>query len=185
MWRSESQMPLASTRITASSAAPISGSGFSSIRTCSGAWKVTTRIRPGTVQRPTRLDADAGHLEAAALAVGAGRLGDPRFKCQLLLEVGGLAVLEGDVLALEQLDEDLDEAGVELFAGDTAQLDDRVVAGHRRAVGGARRHHVVGVGDGDDPGRLGDVVAGEPAWVALGVDPLVVGGGDLGDRGVA
>ena len=58
----------------------------------------------------------------SAVAAGAGRLGDPRFERQLLLEVGRLAVLEGDVLALEQLDEDLDEAGVELLAGDPAQL---------------------------------------------------------------
>ena len=56
------------------------------------------------------------------LAAGAGGLGDPRLERQLLLEVGRLAVLEGDVLALEQLDEDLDEAGVELLAGDAAQL---------------------------------------------------------------
>ena len=45
--------------------------------------------------------------------------------------------------------------GVELFAGDPAQLEDRVVRGHRRAVGVARGHHVVGVGDGDDPRQLG------------------------------
>ena len=94
-------------------------------------------------------------------------------------------MLEGDVLALEQLDEDLDEAGVELLAGDPAQLLDRVVARHRRAVGVARGHHVVGVGDGDDPRQLRDVVACEAARVALAVDPLVVGEDDLGDRPVA
>ena len=92
---------------------------------------------------------------------------------------------EGDVLALEQLDEDLDEAGVELFAGDPSQLDDRVVARHRRAVGIARRHHVVGVGDGDDPGQFGDVVAGQAARVAVAVDPLVVGEDDFRHRPVA
>ena len=75
--------------------------------------------------------------------------------------------------------------GVELFAGDPAQLDDRVVARHRRAVGVARGHHVVGVGDGDDPRQLGDVVAGQAARVALAVDPLVVGEDDLRHRAVA
>src|SRR4249919_2041638 len=71
-----------------------------------------------------RLRRDAGDLEAAGLAIRTGRLGDPRFQRQLLLEVRRLAMGEGDVLALEQLDEDLDEAGVQLFAGDAAELDD-------------------------------------------------------------
>ena len=62
---------------------------------------------------------------------------------------------------------------------------DRLVAGDRRAVGVARGHHVVGVGDGDDPRQLGDLVAGEAARIALAVDPLVVGEDDLGDRAVA
>src|SRR6266576_5849584 len=143
MWRSEPQMPVASTRTRASSAAPSSGSGFSSTRTCSGAWKVTARMR---AQR-YRSAGDAGYLEAAFFAAGAGGLFDPRLQCQLLLEVGGLAMLEGDVFALEQLDEDLDEAGVELFAGDAAKLLDSVVARHRRPVGVPRGHHFVGVDD--------------------------------------
>src|SRR6476659_8687052 len=105
MWRSEPQIPLASTRTTASS-------------------------------------------EAAGVGAGAGRLGDPCFQRQLALEVGLLTVAEGDVLVLEQLDEDLDETGVELLAGDAPQLLDRLVAGGRRAVGVARGHHVVGIGDG-------------------------------------
>ena len=88
-------------------------------------------------------------------------------------------MLEGDVFALEQLDEDLDEAGVQLFAGDPAQLGDRVVAGHRRAVGVARGHHVIGVGDGDNPRQLGNVVAAQPARIAFAVDPLVVGEDDF------
>src|SRR5436190_13882582 len=44
MCRSEPQMPVASTRTTASSGAIGSGAGTSSIRTCLGAWKVTARI---------------------------------------------------------------------------------------------------------------------------------------------
>src|SRR5689334_14301362 len=104
MWRSEPQIPLASTRTSASSAATSSGLGFSSIRTCSGAWKVTARM-PATLpgRAPAEL-VDAGDLEAALLAAGAGGLFDPCLQRQLLLEVGGLAVGEGDVFALEQLD---------------------------------------------------------------------------------
>src|SRR3982750_2648961 len=149
MWRSEPQIPLASTRTMTSSGAPISGSAFSSIRTCSGAWKVTTRMRAQryrTYLPPVCGDkcvplVDAGDLEAALLAAGAGGLLDPRLQRQLFLEVGRLAVLEGDVLALEQLDEDPDEAGLEGFAGGPPQLDDRVVAGHRGPVGVAGGHH--------------------------------------------
>src|SRR4249919_2639590 len=44
MWRSEPQIPVASTRTTASSAAAGSGSGRSSTRTSPGAWKVTARM---------------------------------------------------------------------------------------------------------------------------------------------
>src|ERR1700759_3622472 len=65
---------------------------------------------------------DAGDLETIARAVRARRLGDPGLERELFLEVGRLAVLEGDVFALEQLDEDLDEAGVELGAGGAAEL---------------------------------------------------------------
>ena len=81
--------------------------------------------RANRIARPRQASADAvtpATWKRSELAVGAGGLGDPRLQRQLLLEVGRLAVLEGDVLALEQLDEDLDEAGVELFAGDAAQL---------------------------------------------------------------
>src|SRR5262245_41497893 len=44
MWRSEPQIPLASTLTIASSASISSGSGTSSTRTSPGAWKVTARI---------------------------------------------------------------------------------------------------------------------------------------------
>src|SRR4051794_11990125 len=43
MWRSEPQIPVASTRTTASSEAMGSGSGRSSRRTSPGPWKVTAR----------------------------------------------------------------------------------------------------------------------------------------------
>src|SRR5690348_4699615 len=150
MWRSEPQMPLASTQTTTSSAAETSGSGFSSIRTCSGAWKVMARMRRRTLPAPNQESplVDAGDLEAAFFAADAGGLFDPRLERQLLLEVGRLAVLEGDVFALEQLDEDLDEAGVELFAGDAAKLDDRVVARPRHPVGVTGGHHGLGDRDG-------------------------------------
>jgi hypothetical protein len=94
-------------------------------------------------------------------------------------------VAEGDVFALEQLNEDLDEAGVELLAGDAAQLLNCLEARHRRPVRVAGGHHVVGVCDRDDPRQLRDVVAFKPARVALPVDPLVVGEDDVRDRTVA
>ena len=74
---------------------------------------------------------------------------------------------------------------VELSAGDAPQLDHRLVRADRVAIGVAGGHHVVGVGDGDDPGQLGDLVAGEAARIALAVDALVVGEDDLADRLVA
>src|SRR6476660_2074597 len=112
MWRSEPQIPVASTRTSASSAAAISGSGFSSTRTSSGAWKVTARMGARTVSRPGRFSGEAGallDLEAVGPVGRARRLGDPRLERQLFLEVRRLGVLEGDVVAFDQLDEDLDE----------------------------------------------------------------------------
>src|SRR5664279_6007982 len=144
MCRSEPQMPLASTRTRASSAAVISGSGFSSTRTSLAAWKVTARIgrreryrsAPGQPRKTGSADRGALFgLEAVGAFGRACRLGNPRLQRELLLEVGGLGMLEGDVFGFHQLDEDLHELGVELFAGDAAQLDDRVLGGHRRAVG--------------------------------------------------
>src|SRR5262249_50836583 len=61
--------------------------------------------------RAVLADADAGHAEAAATD-RVGGLFDPRLQFQLFVEVGRVAVAEGDVLALEQLDEDLYEAAV-------------------------------------------------------------------------
>src|SRR5690242_5094859 len=124
MCRSEPQMPLASTWISASPAAGGPGSGFSSTLTRLGAWKVTARIGANAIAAPLSPAASGGDLgaEAVAAALGPGGLGHPRLQRELLLEVGGLGVLEGDVLAFEQLDEDLDELRVELLAGDAAQL---------------------------------------------------------------
>ncbi len=76
-------------------------------------------------------------------------------------------------------------AAVELGAGDPAELGDRVVGADRRAVGVARRHHVVGVGDRDDPRQVRDLLALEPARVPEAVQALVVGEDDLADRAIA
>ena len=70
-------------------------------------------------------------------------------------------------------------------SGDAAQLLDRLARGHRFAVGVARRHHVVGVRDRDDPCGERDLVADEPVRIAAAVDPLVMSEDDLGDRAVA
>ena len=188
MWRSEPQIPLASTRTSASSAAPTSGSGFSSTRTSPGAWKVTARIGAEPYRRPRRQAAQTltpatwkRLASPSGLAVSAIRdssassfsksAASPCWKETSLPSSSSMKIST--------------KRGVELFAGDPAQLDDRVVAGHRRAVGVARGHHVVGVGDGDDPRQLGDFVALEAARIAFAVDPLVVGEDDLRDRAVA
>ena len=47
---------------------------------------------------------------------------------QLGLEVGVVAVAEGEVAGRQQADEDLDDVRVELAAGDRAQLGDRLCA---------------------------------------------------------
>src|SRR3954447_15389534 len=80
MWRSEPQIPLASTRTSTSSGEPISGSAFSSTRTSPGAWKVTARTaqedRVRTVaQAPTSVlitgcSSGIGHATAKRLAEG-------------------------------------------------------------------------------------------------------------------
>ena len=74
---------------------------------------------------------------------------------------------------------------VELLAGDATKLLHRLIGRGRRAVGVAGRHHVIGVGDGDDPRQLRDVIARQAARVAFAVDSLVVGEDDLGDRPIA
>ena len=51
---------------------------------------------------------------------------------------------------------------------------------HRLLVRAGRGHHVVGVGDGDDPSGQGDLVAGQAQRVSLAVVALVVLGRRLG-----
>src|SRR5687767_10178428 len=55
MWRSEPQMPVASTRTIAELGPSSSGSGFSSTRTSPGAWKVTARIRRAAYETIARM----------------------------------------------------------------------------------------------------------------------------------
>ena len=58
-------------------------------------------------------------------------------------------------------------------------------AEHRLPVGVARREHVVGVGDRDQPRRQRDLLAREPVRVAGAVPALVVAEHDVGHRPVA
>ncbi len=88
-------------------------------------------------------------------------------------------------VALEHRDEALHELGVELAPRDAAQLGDRVLRGHRRAVGFARGERVVRRADRDDPRWQGDLVADQPGRVAAAVDVLVVVEDRIGDRAVA
>src|SRR5215211_6664911 len=59
------------------------------------------------------------------------------------------------------LDEGADEIGVELGAGTLPQLLQSLLPAHRRAVGAAFGHRVVGIADEDRPRAEGDIAAGE------------------------
>ena len=68
---------------------------------------------------------------------------------------------------------------------DPPQLLDRLERGDRLAIGVARGHHVVDVGDRDHPRERGDLGALQAPRIALPVDALVVGEDDVADRPVA
>ena len=89
------------------------------------------------------------------------------------------------VAGVEQGDEDLDDARVELRPGDAAQLLDRLQRSRRRAVGVPCRDHVVDVGDGEDAGEDRDPLAAQAPEVPGPVQALVVREDDRGDRPVA
>ena len=78
---------------------------------------------------------------------------DALLEREFLLEVRVLGVREAKPLALEDLDEQLDEAPVKLSPGHSAQLGDRVRARDRRAVGVPGREHVVYIGNGNHPSK--------------------------------
>ena len=86
MCRSEPQTPVASTRTIASSGEPISGSGFSVIRTSPGDSKVTARI-PGEpsdrspIGGPTLVEDDQRQGGQPERDPGAGERRDRRLGC--------------------------------------------------------------------------------------------------------
>ena len=105
---------------------------------------------------------------------------------QLGLEVGVVAVAEGEVAGRQQADEDLDDVRVELAARATgAARRSPPATRDRLAVGVAGGDHVVGVGDGDQRAPKGISSPAERARVAAAVPALVVGVDDLGHRRVA
>src|SRR5437773_5433189 len=77
-------------------------------------------------------------------------------------------------LADHGLDEGLDHHRVELGAAVGPQLAQRGLGRKGRAVGPALGHRLVGVGDGDDLGREGDLVGAQALRVAGAVEALVV-----------
>ena len=87
-------------------------------------------------------------------------------------------------LRVEQRHELVHQRRVELLARHAPHLRDRLGRGERRAVGVARDHHVVGVGDRDHPRQQRDRLAGELVRVALAVPALVVAEDDLRHRRV-
>src|SRR5215207_3090156 len=76
---------------------------------------------------------------------------------------------------LQRQHERRDDVGIELRPGARPELLDRLIAGHRPAVGPVARHRVEGVADAHDPRPEGDLVAGQLVGVAASVEVLVRG----------
>ena len=105
---------------------------------------------------------------------------------ELALEVGVGRVLEAQVAALRGSGRRTSTSSPSSWAPETRRSSAIASAcGTGVAVGVARGHHVVGVGDRDHPRQQRDVLADEAARVAAAVDALVVGEDDVGHRAVA
>src|SRR4051812_48730606 len=95
-----------------------------------------------------------------------------------------IGVPERHATLLDHLYEGLYHPGIELAAGDTAQLRERRLRADGTAVRITRRHHVVGVGSGDDAGAERHLLD-RHLVVAVAVVALVVAVDDVRDRAVA
>jgi hypothetical protein len=67
---------------------------------------------------------------------------------------------------------------IELHAGGPDEFPAGGAGIHGLFVGTGRRHHLEGIGDGDDPGAERHLTAAQPTWITAAVPPLVV----LSDR---
>src|SRR6478735_7016371 len=95
----------------------------------------TRSILHSTASEAAGFAAHPVNLGGDGLGARRGVLDDAALEVQLGVEVGVVAVAEDEVAALDHLDEQPDEVCVELGAGDPLQLDDRLGAGDRLAVG--------------------------------------------------
>src|SRR3990172_10905220 len=77
-------------------------------------------------------------------------------------------------VALQLIEEDRHQLGIELRATQPAQLVGGTIVRLRRLVRPTVDHRLVRVGDGDDARAQRDVLAAQPIWVAGAVELLVV-----------
>ena len=152
----------------------------------------SVRLRPGRRQAPSAAwsPADAGRVRGAggvaarcSSRAGCGRCRGRRPRvagsaCWPIVRDGprlGRAPGIGHALDPARLDECVDDLGVELDAGELAQLRDRLLRRQRRhPVGPGGRHRLERVGHVQDPGQQRDLVADQAVRVARPVVPLVV-----------
>src|SRR3954447_16929281 len=83
----------------------------------------------------------------------------------------------------EELREHRDDGRIELRAGAALELRQCVRGGLRGGVRAGGEHGVERVADGDDASAQGDLVAGEPVWIAAAVERLVRGADEPRGRG--
>ena len=127
-------------------------------------------------------------IEHVRLRCGGARtrvIGNAALERKLALEVGLVGVAERDATSLDHLHERLDHLGIELRPGHASELDDCSLGADRPAIGVARGHDVVGVGDRDDARPERDFVARKAMRVPVTVDTFVVADDDVRDRAVA
>src|SRR5262245_4905624 len=70
--------------------------------------------------------------------------------------------------------EGVHDLGVKLRVGTAVKLVKRFVHATCTAIRPSGRHAVECIGSSDHPGKLRDVLAAQPQWVAASVDPLVM-----------
>lgn len=78
---------------------------------------------------------------------------------------------------LDDFKHDGGKAGIELGSGTLLEFALYYILGDEAAVASVAGHGVVGVGDGDDPGFLGDVLTGKAVGIASAVVAFVVPAG--------
>ena len=136
-------------------------------------WRGAGRVLVG--EGPGPQDASTGAARGRARRRRRGPRGSRA--CEISGIGRGWTVRPGSLTPSTQLraHERVDDLGIELDAGELAQLAERLLGGERRhpvrALGG---HRLERVRDVEDPGQERDLVADQPVRVARAVVPLVV-----------